>query len=47
MVGKLCLEERNVIINCIISAMTTRKMVKKGYETYLTYVIEIKREEIR
>jgi hypothetical protein len=38
--------ERNVIINCIISAMIARKMVKKGCEAYLAYVIETKREEI-
>ena len=34
--------ERNVIPNCIISAMTARKMLKKGCEAYLAYVLETK-----
>jgi hypothetical protein len=32
--------ERNVILNCIISVMTVRKMMRKGCVAYLTYVID-------
>jgi hypothetical protein len=31
--------ERNVILNCIISVMTARKIMRKGCVAYLTYVI--------
>jgi hypothetical protein len=34
----------NVILNCIISVMTARKMIKKGCETYLARVLETKRK---
>jgi len=35
---------RNVILNCIISVMTSKKMIKKGCETYLAHVLETKRK---
>jgi len=35
--------ERNVIPNCLISAMTANKMVKKGCEAYLALVMDLKR----
>ena len=34
--------EKNVILNCIISVMTARKMVKNGCEAYLAYVFDSK-----
>jgi hypothetical protein len=34
--------KRNVILNCIISVMTARKMVKKGCEAYIAYVLDSK-----
>jgi hypothetical protein len=39
--------ERNIIPNYILSAMTVRKMMKKGYEAYLAYVMEIKEADIQ
>jgi len=36
--------ERNVILNCIVSAMTARKMIKKRCEVYLALVMETKKE---
>jgi len=40
--------ERNVIPNCIISAMAARKMIKKkGSEAYLAYVFETKIGDIQ
>jgi len=39
--------ERNVIPNCIISAMAARKMIKKGCEAYLAYILEIKMGDIQ
>jgi hypothetical protein len=39
--------ERNVIPNCIVSAMTARKMIKKGCEAYLALVMETKKEGIQ
>ena len=39
--------ERNVIPNCIVSAMTARKMIKKGFEAYLALVMETKKEGIQ
>jgi hypothetical protein len=39
--------ERNVNRNCIVSAMTARKMIKKGCEAYLVLVMETKKEGIR
>jgi hypothetical protein len=35
--------ERNVILNCIISVMTARKIMRKGCVAYLTYVIDSKK----
>jgi hypothetical protein len=40
-------EERNVISNCIISVMAARKMIKKGCEAYLAYVLETKKGDIQ
>jgi hypothetical protein len=37
--------EINVIPNCIVLAMTTRKMIKKGYEAYLALVMETKKKK--
>jgi hypothetical protein len=39
--------ERTVIPNCIVSAMTARKMIKKGCEAYLALVIKTKKEGIQ
>jgi len=39
--------ERNVISNCIVSAMALRKMIKRGYEAYHAYVLEAKRGDIQ
>jgi hypothetical protein len=35
--------ERKVVSNCFISAMTANKMVRKGCEAYLAFVIDSKR----
>ena len=35
--------ERKVVSNCLISAMTANKMVRKGCEAYLAFVIVSKR----
>jgi hypothetical protein len=35
--------ERNVVPNCLISTMTANKMVRKGCEAYLAFVIDSKR----
>jgi hypothetical protein len=35
--------ERKVVSNCLISAMTANKMVRKGCEAYLAFVIDSKR----
>ena len=35
--------DRNVIPNSIISVMMARKMMKKGCEAYLAYVLETKK----
>ena len=34
--------ERNVVPNCIILVITARKMIKKGYEAYLAYMLDSK-----
>lgn len=34
--------EMNVLPNCIILVMTARKIIKKGYEDYLAYVLDSK-----
>jgi hypothetical protein len=39
--------ERNVILNCIISAMVTRKMIKMGCKAYLAYVLETRRGDVQ
>jgi hypothetical protein len=33
--------ERNVIPNCLISAMTTQKIMRKGCEVYLALVVDV------
>jgi len=39
--------ERNVIPNCIISAMTARKIMRKECEAYLAYVMISNKENIK
>jgi hypothetical protein len=36
--------EIQVIINCVILVMIVRKMMKKGSEAYLAFVMEVKKE---
>lgn len=38
--------ERNVILDCMISIITTRKLIKKGCMTYLAYVIDSKKGNV-
>jgi len=41
--------ERNVIPNCLISAMTAQKIIRKGCEVYLALVVDVygrKRESV-
>jgi hypothetical protein len=37
--------ERNIIPNCIILTITVKRLMKKGCEVYLAYVLESKKEE--
>jgi hypothetical protein len=39
--------ERNAIPNCVISAMTVSKLIRKGCMTHLAYVIDSKKGEVR
>jgi len=36
--------EIQVIINCVILVIIVRKMMKKGSEAYLAFVMEVKKE---
>jgi hypothetical protein len=37
--------KRNIISNCIISTITIKRLMNKGCEAYLAYVLESKKEE--
>lgn len=37
--------ERNAILNCIILAMTAGKMIQKGSEAYVAYVMDVRKEK--
>jgi hypothetical protein len=37
--------KRNIISNCIISTITVKRLMNKGCEAYLAYVLESKKEE--
>jgi hypothetical protein len=37
--------ERNVILNCIILAMTTGKMIQKGSEAYVAFMMDARKEK--
>ena len=39
--------EGNVMLNCVISAMTTSKLMRKGCMVYLAYVIDFRKGEVR
>lgn len=38
--------EGNVILNCVISAMTASKLMRKGCMVYLAYVIDFRKGEV-
>ncbi|XP_059655005.1 uncharacterized protein LOC132301793 [Cornus florida] len=38
--------ERNVIPNCLISAIQTNKLLKKGCQGYLAYVVDTKNKDV-
>lgn len=38
--------ERKVLLNYVISTMKTRKLLRKGCMTYLTYVIDSEKDEV-
>ena len=38
--------ERKVLLNCVISTIKTRKLLRKMCMTYLAYVIDSKRDEV-
>ncbi|XP_059627733.1 uncharacterized protein LOC132270571 [Cornus florida] len=39
--------ERNVIPNCLISAIQTRKLLKKGCQGYLAYTVDIENKDVK
>ena len=39
--------EGNVMLNCVISAMTASKLMRKGCMVYLAYVIDFRKGEVR
>ena len=38
--------ERNAILNCVISAMTASKLIRKGCMAHLAYVINYRKGEV-
>ena len=38
--------EGNVMLNCVILAMTTSKLMRKGCMVYLAYVIDFRKGEV-
>jgi predicted metal-binding protein len=36
--------ERNVVPNYIISTMTTRRLIRRWWHAYLTYVVDFKKK---
>ena len=38
--------ERNIVSSCMISVITVRKLLRKGFIAYLTYTLEVKKKRM-
>jgi len=38
--------ERNIVSSCMISVITVRKLLRKGFIAYLTYTLEVEKKRM-